>query len=813
MLRYKLDDLGWYQFEPLIQSLLKAEISLAIESWGGPSDMGRDAYYEGKLDFPEKDSSGSYVFQVKFVENANAAGSNPYPSLKKSVNREMVAIKKRQYTEEFNLDFYTFITNVALTGKMRKDIIGIIQQELPSCKIITRGGQDVCDDLDRNPNIRQSFPQLLGLRDIRRLLNQVVAKPILERSTLLIDYAKEAAEVFVPTSTYGEALQKLCKNNFLVLVGPPEVGKTTIARIIGLTQLLFGNEVFECRNPDEFHQMYDAKSKQLFIADDAFGATEYDPTKCHAWGYDLHYIIHRLNKNHRFIWTTRTHILNIALKKLRRQQKAENFPAPADVLVDATKLKETEKAIILYRHAKAKNLDKLAKMIIKTHAETIVKNPNFTPERIRRLVQTRLDKYKDLPEELINKKELEIKLNEEVNEPSESMNQAFKCLPRSHMQFLLCMLDCYIPNTSEELQKKYNLYVIEENLRPFMEVKIDLTDTFIKISKEVYLRNKEFVNWVHPSLKDVVVNCLKDDLGKRVKFFERCGLRGLQLALSVNEESKNLGTLIIDESDYQILQEKVFKACIEMTENEIEDLLKIVDNMFAYYKEDYIKQKPFLEILPAFITKVMNLIRNQWDTRNTIINNYPLMIFYKLVNKLQNERQLPNLVSTWNQIHKELIAYNSSLAKSDFMEFELLDDYSIVKQFLEFIYLVSENDPSFLQSIDFPRVCENEITQFLSHCQKLADEDVNDFLQDDPDLIESDVEKLHDFSNTLLQYTDTLPQYADSFNDIAEKIDTNAYTLSEISSDIYAEPDRDYSEYETSGIKESSNIQAIFSDL
>ena len=64
MLRYKLDDLGWCQFEPLIQSLLKAEICLAIESWGGGhSDLGKDAFYEGKLDFPEK-NWGEYTYNL-----------------------------------------------------------------------------------------------------------------------------------------------------------------------------------------------------------------------------------------------------------------------------------------------------------------------------------------------------------------------------------------------------------------------------------------------------------------------------------------------------------------------------------------------------------------------------------------------------------------------------------------------------------------------------------------------------------------------------------------------------------------------------
>ena len=68
MIRYRLDDLGWYQFEWLIQSLLKAECGLFVESWGGSGDYGRDAYSKEKLTFlKNRAQKGPFVFQVKFV--------------------------------------------------------------------------------------------------------------------------------------------------------------------------------------------------------------------------------------------------------------------------------------------------------------------------------------------------------------------------------------------------------------------------------------------------------------------------------------------------------------------------------------------------------------------------------------------------------------------------------------------------------------------------------------------------------------------------------------------------------------------------
>ena len=84
MIRYRIDELGWYQFEALIQSLLKADLGLGVESWGGThGDHGRDAYFDGPLAFPTNEArEGPFVFQAKFVEGANAAGADSFPAVR-----------------------------------------------------------------------------------------------------------------------------------------------------------------------------------------------------------------------------------------------------------------------------------------------------------------------------------------------------------------------------------------------------------------------------------------------------------------------------------------------------------------------------------------------------------------------------------------------------------------------------------------------------------------------------------------------------------------------------------------------------------
>ena len=62
MAEYRLDERGWFQFERLCQSLLKARYGL--EAWGSNGDLGRDAYAEGPLRHPgEDENDGPFIFK------------------------------------------------------------------------------------------------------------------------------------------------------------------------------------------------------------------------------------------------------------------------------------------------------------------------------------------------------------------------------------------------------------------------------------------------------------------------------------------------------------------------------------------------------------------------------------------------------------------------------------------------------------------------------------------------------------------------------------------------------------------------------
>jgi ATP-dependent Clp protease ATP-binding subunit ClpA len=77
------------------------------------------------------------------------------------------------------------------------------------------------------------MPSVLGLRDLADLIDTDVRG----RSSLDVERAQELARVFWPTHAYDRARDVLARHRFVVLTGPPEMGKTAIAEMLALAYL------------------------------------------------------------------------------------------------------------------------------------------------------------------------------------------------------------------------------------------------------------------------------------------------------------------------------------------------------------------------------------------------------------------------------------------------------------------------------------------------------------------------------------------------------------------------------------------------
>jgi len=529
-LRYKLDDLGWYGFERLMQSLLKAKIGIGVENWSGHSDLGRDAYCDGSLHFPEKEhlSPGPFVFQIKHVSGANAAGSRPLQALRAAVVAEARSIANRKTDGDWkDPGTYVLLTNVPVTRSQREMVRKILRTPCLNCRVSVLGGRDVSDLLDDAPEIRQAHPEILGLTDLFTLVRKAASAAILERSSSAIQEAESISKVFVATSTYHRAIEKLVRFHFVVLDGPPEMGKTAIARMIALCKVVEGWTAIECRHPNDIFAEYSKSAHQIFIADDAFGRTEFDIALGREWERDLGRVLLQTDRSHWLVWTSRKHVLARALASMDLGSAASDFPCSSDLTVDASDLTTQEKAWMLFRHAKRGGLNEESASLVRASAVQIVENRFFTPERIRRFVRESLPEIVTFRRgKATSLSGLSTLVDEAIQRPTRRMRKAFKGLPTEHRDLLIAMLECDRYCTADRSLEpfKRNHGTITQNA---FRVTIDqLKGTFLKEARSGAL------DWIHPSYRDVVIDALSEDAELQIKFLRTASVRGMQLAFS-----------------------------------------------------------------------------------------------------------------------------------------------------------------------------------------------------------------------------------------------------------------------------------------
>jgi hypothetical protein len=570
MLRYRLDDLGWLQFEQLIQGVLKAAVSLAVEAWAGHGDRGRDAYSRQPLRFPDPSvpSEGPFVFQAKFVQEANATGSKWRPSLLAAVSAERVRIGERMAAGEWEAPrHYVLVTNCPITTTARDECMKIIKEVIVDGAITIHGCHDICATLDAHPQLRRAYPELLGLRDLDALLQECVHGDILRRSQAAVDESRDLIPVFVPTSAFYEASRVLNQHHFVVLDGPPEMGKTAIARTIAFGRLMEGCQVIECRSPDDFFMSYDREAIQLFVADDAFGRTEYDPTRGRAWEADLPRILHKVDKSHCLIWTSRRHILTRAIKQMDLTGKASTFPDPGEVVVAADRLTVEEKARMLYRHSKWARLRPYQAKIVRDFAGMIVRSEHFTPERIRRLAREVLP---SLPVSGLfgpGRMAVAAEIRDAIQNPTERMRKSLRRLEARHLVVLTLILDSEDSCTATELRERFASHIGTTLPAAFGDALDDLMGTFLRQSTSL-LDGQERIQWIHPSYRDLIIDELSENRELQVAFVGNATLHGVKLALSTSggAEGKRVFPLLECAEAWAALKRRCAVLCRESSD-------------------------------------------------------------------------------------------------------------------------------------------------------------------------------------------------------------------------------------------------------
>lgn len=687
---YEIDKLGWYQFERMCQALLKDRLGPAVESWGGNADRGADAYCHTALHYPENEilREGPFVFQVKFVAEANARSSDYRTPIMSAVGAEIKRIRERIEQDEWiSPKVYTLITNAPLSADDRTEIRDKIEDAVGGVEAVVQGASDVFGLLDNASSVRLSYPQILGLRDFESILDRIVHGESRNRSELALEQAIELSRVFVRTKAYRKAVSVVEQHSFVVLTGPPEMGKTSIARIIGLARHAEDWEFIQVSGPSDLLALYKRGERQVFIADDAFGTTEYDPNITSEWAKDLEHVLRIRDSRHWLLLTSRPAPLREALAKLALSDRGNEFPDPGQVLVNSNSLEFEEKAQILYRHAKENVENSEAKSVVREVARAVVGHRNFTPLRVERFVKLQLPLLLGVSDES-QADRLNEALEASLTEPTSGMKLSYEALADDAKALLSAMLE--MGGGFVELRALENAYKMhsQDGSRPLLEVITSIDDHFV--SRSTFNQRSNYVSWVHPSVRDLVIEEIISGEATRREFLLRSGTRGVMLALSVGggESGRRKLPLLQSQGDWLALLDRISDLISDGDRYQVHQMLVLGVDALRVAQSDQVVKSRAME-LKGVARHIAERALARWRTSGETFSGADLSSFFQLSTLGSVPLECPDLGASWESVRDDLVSA---------LELESNGEAVVeaARRFEYFLLVVAANEPRWL---------------------------------------------------------------------------------------------------------------------
>ncbi len=655
------------QFERLCSLLLEAGAGLSDVRWRGSSDTGRVALVDHDVALPDLGIRLRGPLTVAVVW-ARLQGE-PERRLSEFADR----IEALSYRQGLGLDDRLLVlTN--LDGDESRRALGRLALAEGE-RLVVLGTRGIAACLDRDPALRAGMPSVLGLRDLEPLIDASARA----RSSFDIERAQELARVFWPTRAYERARAVLAGHRFVVLTGPPEMGKTAIAQMLVLAQLTDGWEAHECTDPEQVWRVFERGRRQVFVADDAFGSTEYRPDAAERWARALGRLLTMLDSRHWLIWTSRPAPLKEGLRRVQRERGSERFPSPGEVLVDASDLDLAEKTLILFRHAKASGPSEAARRLLRLAAVLIVEHPHFTPERIRRFVSR-------WPEELPrfavpDQMHLLRLVEQELASPTEAMRTSFRALAGEHRGLLISLLDA----PAGLIDERDLAATVRRHLGGLSRSPGDLidrlTDHFLRITPLG-------IGWVHPSWRDLVLDELRADPTARQRFLAACGVDGVMLALSQAGGAAGERTLplLVGDADWDQLGDRLGQLLRELEDQDLARVLLAISNALSATRDT--AQAHEAQSLAVYLLDATRRARDQarrpWPV-------FLLEAWYELSTCVPERADPPRLALTWAELHPG----TALLENPDRSELARADEWLAVAEML------ARYDPAALVSLGF----------------------------------------------------------------------------------------------------------------
>jgi Novel STAND NTPase 3 len=581
--KYNLEHLGWYNFEQLARTLMRAVIGNGLSTFGGSVDQGRDATFSGRANsFPSAVDpwTGEWIFQVKHRMYSTRGAATVRDELKRILPDEVTRILQRRRNV---CDNYVAITNCPLTATDKDELTESIRTAGPEIGgVAVLGESDLQEHLDNHPRVVSAFPQILGLSQLRELVQWGLHR----RSREYLEAAQSEISTFVATNPYLQAIDLLHKQHFCVLAGPPKMGKTCTAYALAASFAAMQYEVFDLRSQKDFHEAYRDDQIQLFICDDVFGDISLQITQRDDWTRGFLRLLQSLGPKHKLVWTARSYILTEAINSSRLGEERPELVTTDTVTVAVDQLSRLEKAMILYNHAREAKLPEEVRRYLQGEAcIRITDHSNYSPESIRQLCTGRLVAFAESASG--DTGEIDRKVEKFLAAPGEAWKKAYLAAPPGERMLCTEVMASGGAIRSSELQRRYENAIsgTREVYQPFESSMAGAQGTFLR--RRPFYRNDDLVQFYHPSMRDLLRELVETDVEVRRAYLQQLALTELPAVTGVSFDGEIEGSdahriVISEDSDIDLLRDHIQGTLLPAAE--LSDVLSVIGDLIRAVK-------------------------------------------------------------------------------------------------------------------------------------------------------------------------------------------------------------------------------------
>jgi hypothetical protein len=304
-INYELHSLGWKAFQDLCVAIISETYGQTVQSFFDSHDGGRDGAFHGTWEIKQGELlQGAFTVQCKFT------GKQDKTITLLDLKDELA--KAERLASRGLADNYILFTNARLTGVSEEKIKTAFEEISGIKHFAVYGCERISQIIRESARLRMLVPRVYGLGDLSQILDE---RAYAQAGEILSALGDDLSK-FVITDAYRKSAKALIEHGFVLLLGEPACGKSTIAAALAVGALdEWGCSTIKVCNANDFKVHWNPdEPKQFFWVDDAFGVTQIDWSSTFGWNSMFPHVQAAIRKGAKILFTSRDYIYKAAKK-------------------------------------------------------------------------------------------------------------------------------------------------------------------------------------------------------------------------------------------------------------------------------------------------------------------------------------------------------------------------------------------------------------------------------------------------------------------------------------------------------------------